>query len=290
MGRHHYEVFKALVDDFEDTDIYVATSNKVDPPRSPLNFEEKKKIMMTHGIPEANILQMKSPYNARELVDIFDLDNTILIYAVGEKDMKDSPRFANLDGITKKGKPTYLKSHAASNEDFKPASEHAYIMVAPHVSTKLPSGEEMSGTTIRRAMANLNKENFEEIMGWYDEEIFNMLKKKMSPEEVEKQDDISVAIMEMIEEVYSEKQRRWACAQLSPGFKGKKSLTRAEAEEMCTGPMLKKKKKVDEISSMAGGSVAGYSSPFPGIRIRMKQKEKKDTNYTKNNKRFPYEQ
>ena len=48
--------------------------------------------------------------------------------------------------------------------------------------------------------------------------------------------------------------------------------------------------KIDEISSMAGGSVAGYSSPFPGIRIRMKQKEKKDTNYTKNNKRFPYEQ
>ena len=147
----------------------------------------------------------------------------------------------------------------------------------------------MSGTTIRRAMANLNKDNFEEIMGWYDEEIFNMLKKKMSPEEVEKQDDISVAIMEMIEEVYSEKQRRWACAQLSPGFKGKKSLTRAEAEEMCSGPMLKKK-KVDEISSMAGGSVAGYSSPFPGIRVRFKKKEKKDTNYTKNSERFPYEQ
>jgi len=290
MGRHHYEVFKALVEDFEDTDVYIATSNKVDPPRSPLNFEEKKKIMMTHGIPESNILQMRSPYNARELVDILDLDNTILIYAVGEKDMKDHPRFANLDGITKKGKPTYMKSHAASNENFKPATDHAYIMVAPHVSTKLPSGEEMSGTTIRKAMANLNKENFEEIMGWYDEEIFNMLKKKMSPEEVEKQDDISVAIMEMIEEVYSEKQRRWACAQTSPGFKGEKSLTKAEAEEMCTGPTIKKKKKVDEISAMGGGAVAGYSSPFPGIRLRFKKKEKKDTNYTKNSERFPYDQ
>jgi len=117
-----------------------------------------------------------------------------------------------------------------------------------------------------------------------------MLKKKMSPEEVEKQDDISVAIMEMIEEVYSEKQRRWACAQTSPGFKGEKSLTKAEAEEMCTGPTIKKKKKVDEISAMGGGAVAGYSSPFPGIRLRFKKKEKKDTNYTKNSERFPYDQ
>lgn len=300
MGRHHYEVFKALVNDFEDTDVYVATSNKVDPPRSPLNFEEKKKIMMTHGIPEANILQMKSPYNARELVDILDLDNTILIYAVGEKDMKDSPRFANLDGVTKKGKPTYLKSHAASNDKFKPATEHAYIMVAPHVSTKLPSGEEMSGTTIRKAMANLNKENFEEIMGWYDEEIFNMLKKKMSPEEVEKQDDISVAIMEMVEEMYLETIRKvgkdkWAVYPKKGGKRlGTHSSEKAAKKQLAAIEISKQQneseEKIDEISSMAGGSVAGYSSPFPGIRIRMKQKEKKDTNYTKNNKRFPYEQ
>jgi len=213
--------------------------------------------------------------------------------------MKDSPRFANLDGVTKKGKPTYLKSHAASNDKFKPATDHAYIMVAPHVSTKLPSGEEMSGTTIRKAMANLNKENFEDIMGWYDEEIFNMLKKKMSPEEVEKQDDISVAIMEMVEEMYLETIRKvgkdkWAVYPKKGGKRlGTHSSEKAAKKQLAAIEISKQQneseEKIDEISSMAGGSVAGYSSPFPGIRIRMKQKEKKDTNYV-DKKRFPYDQ
>ena len=48
---------------------------------------------------------------------------------------------------------------------------------------------------------------------------------------------------EELDEVYSEKQRRWACAQTSDDFKGERTLSRKEAEEMCKGPMLKKSKK-----------------------------------------------
>ena len=40
-----------------------------------------------------------------------------------------------------------------------------------------------------------------------------------------------------IREVYSEKQRRWACAQTGDDFKGDKKLTDKEAEEMCTSPI-----------------------------------------------------
>ena len=40
-----------------------------------------------------------------------------------------------------------------------------------------------------------------------------------------------------ITEVYSEKQRRWACAQTGDDFKGDKKLTDKEAEEMCTSPI-----------------------------------------------------
>jgi hypothetical protein len=47
-----------------------------------------------------------------------------------------------------------------------------------------------------------------------------------------------------LEEVYSDKQRRWACAQASkPSGKRKKSLSKKEADEMCKGPILKPKKK-----------------------------------------------
>ena len=48
---------------------------------------------------------------------------------------------------------------------------------------------------------------------------------------------------EELDEVYSEKQRRWACAQMSDDFKGERTLSRKEAEEMCKGPMIKKSKK-----------------------------------------------
>ena len=44
-------------------------------------------------------------------------------------------------------------------------------------------------------------------------------------------------IEEALQEVYSEKQRRWACAQTGDDFKGDKKLTDKEAKEMCTSPI-----------------------------------------------------
>ena len=59
---------------------------------------------------------------------------------------------------------------------------------------------------------------------------------------------------ELYKEVYSDKQRAWACAHLGDNFKGEKELTKKQAKEMCTGPMKK------EISSMASGAVSGAPS------------------------------
>ena len=58
-------------------------------------------------------------------------------------------------------------------------------------------------------------------------------------------------IKEELNEVYSEKQRRWACAQTGDDFKGERSLTKKEAEEMCKGPM-----KEDQV----GPPIMDYSS------------------------------
>ena len=44
-------------------------------------------------------------------------------------------------------------------------------------------------------------------------------------------------IKEELNEVSSEKQRRWACAQTGDDFEGERSLSKKEAEEMCKGPM-----------------------------------------------------
>tara|TARA_R110000765_G_scaffold281345_1_gene378664 strand:+ start:119 stop:421 length:303 start_codon:yes stop_codon:yes gene_type:complete len=60
---------------------------------------------------------------------------------------------------------------------------------------------------------------------------------------------------ELYQEVYSEKQRKWACAQANkPEEQEKDQISKKEAEEMCKGPLKK------EISSMGGGNVAGYAA------------------------------
>jgi hypothetical protein len=52
-----------------------------------------------------------------------------------------------------------------------------------------------------------------------------------------------------LEEVYSDKQRRYMCAMAKDGAKRPKGLSQAEAKEMCEGPMLdEKKKKAHEIA------------------------------------------
>ena len=55
----------------------------------------------------------------------------------------------------------------------------------------------------------------------------------------------------LAEKAESEKQRRWACAQMGDSFEGEKSLSKKEAEKMCKDPLKK------EISAMASGAVAG---------------------------------
>ena len=54
---------------------------------------------------------------------------------------------------------------------------------------------------------------------------------------------IEVTINDALQEVYSKRQRRWACAQKNkPASKRKKGLSKKEAGEMCKGPMKTKKR------------------------------------------------
>jgi hypothetical protein len=61
-------------------------------------------------------------------------------------------------------------------------------------------------------------------------------------------------IEEVLKEVESEKQRRWACAQTDDEFKGEKKLTKQQAEEMCSSE-IKEEEELEEISAMSAGSV-----------------------------------
>ena len=72
-----------------------------------------------------------------------------------------------------------------------------------------------------------------------DEQIINLIERVENGESAKTDaDNFSRLLREMVEEtiaeVESEKQRRWACAQMGDDFKGEKKLTKKQAKEMCS--------------------------------------------------------
>jgi len=262
MGRHHANVFRKISDiDFVDA-AYVATSDVVKPPRSPFTFEEKKAIMVAHGIPESNIAQTRNPYRAEELLGSFDPNTTAVVFFVGAKDMKESPRFSNLDGTLKDGRPAYLKTLDLDN--LQPMSAHGYVAVAPHESLEVPKYGEMSGSTIRDALKEGDEKVFEQIMGWFDENIYNMVKSKLSS----------------LDETGA----------YSPDFEDLLNITNEAKKKVYMEPNMLQDPpqedmieldddKLDEISASSAGSVEGapaaQGGSFPGLDVAKENEEER---------------
>ena len=188
MGRHHAQAFRWLQDQFGEENVYIATSNKVDPPKSPLNFEEKKQAMLAHGIPESQIVQVKNPYKAEEILGSYNPETTAVAFMVGQKDMREDPRFRV--GEKKRGGPTYFQEFESNVKNLRPFGEHGYLVVAPHISLDIAGFGEMCGTTCRAALADGDEQLFANVMGFFDEDLFNLFKEKFQSgtlkEEVER--------------------------------------------------------------------------------------------------------
>lgn len=177
MGKHHYDAYKWLASKFGKENTYVATSNKVDPPKSPLNFSEKKQIADKYGIKD-NFVQVKNPYQAEEVTSMYSED-TPVVFMVGKKDMQEDPRFSMKP--KKDGSPSYFQPYDP-NKKLEGYKKRGYLIVAPHVSYDIKGVGEMSGTNIRKALSNPKStpDQFKDIFGWHDPKIEKMLKSKFS--------------------------------------------------------------------------------------------------------------
>ena len=185
MGRHHKTAYDWLVKQFGEKNTYVVTSDKTDPQRSPFNFQEKKKIINKYGI--KNVVKVVSPYNPQELLKKFDPQKTVIVYMIGKK---DAGRLSGYKRLMK-----YNKTTAISYKDLN--NPYAYYLYAPHISFDIPSFGEMSGTNIRKALGDQGaklselKSRFEDIMGWFDADLFNMIIKKMNTNRGNLKEDIN---------------------------------------------------------------------------------------------------
>lgn len=119
----HGEVFRDLQTKFGRDNVYIATSNKVELPKSPFNFSEKTIFMNAAGIPSDRIIEVTNPYKLPE--PQFNPANTIFIAAVGSPD-RDRLR---PDSIKKDGKPGYFKTFE-SLDKCETADKHGYVIIA----------------------------------------------------------------------------------------------------------------------------------------------------------------
>ena len=178
MGRHHKAAYDWLVKQFGEKNTFIATSDKVEPQKSPLNFAEKKKIMLKHGVPSSQIIKVLNPYSPLQFIEAVGLDpkDTTVVYMIGEK---DKGRLRGFKRLMVFNKTTYIPAKDLDDP-------YTYYVYAPHVSYNIPSFGEMSGTNIRKALGDNDaklaelKSRFKDIMGWFDAGIFNMLIKKMN--------------------------------------------------------------------------------------------------------------
>ena len=306
MGRHHAEAFRWLQSQFGEENVYIATSDKVAPPKSPLNFEEKKQAMIAQGIPESQIVQVKNPYKAEEILGSYNPETTAVAFMVGQKDMKEDPRFRV--GEKKSGGPTYFQEFESNIKNLKPFSEHGYLVVAPHVSLDIAGYGEMCGTSCRAALADGDRQLFANVMGFFDENLFNLFKKKFVSgtlkEEVERMPlGIFLGIIEevMLDEKKTKKQKKQAkiskkisklkdegkpqdqavAIALDMADEGEleedyiKNLAKSDSAGKGTtfkDALEEEAEELEEISSLGGGNLQGYSLPL-GAKPKRKRED-----------------
>ena len=184
MLKHHAEVYNSLVKQYPDAEVYIGTSDKVEPGKSPFNFAEKQKIAQAHGIDPSRVLQVKNPYHMDSYP--FDKDNTEVIFAVGEKDAEQ--RFP-VNQTKKDGTPGYYQ-RMGSDQKPLPMSKRGYITVAPNVTN---GGDVASASAFRQTMQGARspeeaKQIYTKQFGSYDPDVFNLIYNKVAGKTMEQLD------------------------------------------------------------------------------------------------------
>jgi hypothetical protein len=142
----HYALYKSALEAFPQADVYVAATN--DQSERPFPFSIKEKLAKLAGVQQGRFVQVKSPFQAKEITQNYDPNSDVLIFVRSEKDKNESPKPG---GTKKDGSPAYFQPY--TGKDLQPFSKHAYFAYLPTV-TFGPGIQ--SATEIRNAWPNLD--------------------------------------------------------------------------------------------------------------------------------------
>jgi len=193
--KGHKSVYDALVKRFGKNRVYIATSNKVDPPKSPFTFDEKRAMMALTGVDPSRVVQVKNPYQATEITDNYDPQNTIALFAVSDKDMAEDPRFSFKP--RKDGQPSYYQP---ASKDMQSLDTHGYIVTVPTLQFNV-LGKPMSSASEFRANfavadSETQKAMVTDLFGRYDPKTHSTMSQKIM-EQLVRADAILDQLIEM---------------------------------------------------------------------------------------------
>ena len=175
--KGHASVYEYLKAKYKN--VYIATSDKVAPPKSPFTFAEKKMMMVHAGVPANAIVQTKNPYQAQEILENFDPANTAVVFAVSQKDMDEDPRFSF--NPKKDGSPSYFQP---MGKDLATFDKHGYIATVPTLDFDVLGEPMRSATQLRANFAKADdktqKQMIIDLYGQYDANIHNVMQGKIT--------------------------------------------------------------------------------------------------------------
>jgi len=144
----HAALYNSARQAFPGAEVFVAATN--DTSNRPFPFAIKEKLAKLAGVQPGHFVQVKSPFQAKEITAQFDPEKDRLIFVRSEKDADKPPQAG---GVKKDGSPAYLQL-LNGQTNIAPFGKHAYMAYLPTVEF----GPGMtSATEIRTAWPTLNE-------------------------------------------------------------------------------------------------------------------------------------
>lgn len=136
----HMSLYNAAREAFPSADVFVAATD--DTSGRPFPFKTKKFLAQQAGVPVNRFIRVKSPFRAEEITQMYDPNDTVLIFVRSDKDKGNQPKPG---GVKRDGTAAYLQPYKRNN--LRPFSEHGYMAYLPTVQF----GPGMSSATEIRA-------------------------------------------------------------------------------------------------------------------------------------------
>ena len=185
--KGHYAVYEWLTGKFGRNNVYIATSNKTDNLKSPFTFSEKSYFMQLTGVPADRIIQAAQPYKIEDILagghlTVADPANTVVVFAVSQKDMEEDPRFSFAP--KKDGSESYFQPLKDIRQTDS-MQKHGYIMVAPTFQFNVAGDPMESASELRAEYKVADKKKRQAIVtdlfGRYTPEAEHIMNSKLVP-------------------------------------------------------------------------------------------------------------